>query len=70
MDKNTKKVKEQVLKKLGKLKGKQEEVENLVNEIEDKIEEINGEIDKPLKTGYGTSCVNILSKKDKLLTEY
>ncbi len=68
MDAKLQKIKDEVLGKLGKLKAKQGETDNLINEIEDKITEMNGE--KPLKTGYGTSCCHLLDKKGKILAEY
>lgn len=67
-----KKLKEQVLEKLGKLKMKQSEVDDIIAQIEGKVEEMNGEKpleQKPLKTGYGTSCLR-LEEKGKLVTEY
>ena len=68
MDEKLQKIKKEVLGKLGKLKAKQGETDHLINEIENKITEMNGE--KPLKTGYGTSCIHLQSKNGKILTEY
>jgi len=67
MDKKVKKIKEQVLKKLKKIKMKQGEVDNLIEEIENKVEEMNGE--KKIKTDYGTSCVHLVGNKEEILTE-
>jgi len=68
MDAKLKKIKDEVLGKLGKLKTKQGEVDNIISDIENKVTEMNGE--KPLKTDYGTSCVHIQNKKGKILAEY
>lgn len=69
MNKQTEKLKKQVLKQLEKLKMKQNQVDNLIEDIEDKIEAMNGE--KPVKTGYGTSCLRLTTKDEaNLLTEY
>ena len=69
MGEETKKIKEEVLKKLGKIKMKESEIEDLINEIENKVDEINGVKEKPIKTGYGTSCLR-LESKGKLIDEY
>jgi ABC-type Fe3+-hydroxamate transport system substrate-binding protein len=70
MEEKTKKIKEEVLKKLGKIKMKEDEINDLINEIKSKVDEINGVKEKPIKTNYGTSCLRLENQKGQLIDEY
>jgi hypothetical protein len=65
-----KEIKQEITKKLEKIKMKEDEITNLISDIEGKIDEINGEKPKPFTTGYGTSCLQIQTGKGKLIDEY
>jgi len=66
MDKQTKKLKIEITKKLSKIRMKQEQVDSIINDIEGLLPK---EEEKETKINYGTSCVR-MEKNGKLLTEY
>jgi len=68
-EKEREKVKVEIRKKLQKLRMKQNEADDLIAEIEGKVDEING-VAHPIKTGYGTSCLRLTNTKGRLITEY
>lgn len=61
----TERLKKELRKKLEKINTDKKEIEEILKAIEGKTVK-----EKPVKTGYGTSCVQLRNTKKKLLMEF